>query len=142
MVQPKRTLWIGIIIALIALWLFAQSLNIFCQIGIIMLIGLVTKNGILIVEFSNQRRTAGAALLPAVLEASASRFRPIVMTTLTTVLSSLPIALGLGTSAKSRVSLGIAVIGGLLFSLVLSLYVVPAMYLLFNPGKKRTETIV
>jgi multidrug efflux pump len=124
--------------ALFSLWYFNQSLNIFSQIGIIMLIGLVTKNGILIVEFANQRRAAGAQLFPALIEASVSRFRPIVMTSLTVVLGSMPIALGLGASARSRVSLGIVVIGGLLFALVLSLYVIPIIYS-FLGGKSRKK---
>jgi multidrug efflux pump len=114
--------------ALLALWYFNQTLNIFSQIGIIMLIGLVTKNGILIVEFANQRRHQGLSIMDAVLDASASRFRPIVMTTLATVLGTLPVALALGAGSKSRMPMGIVVVGGLLFSLVLTLYVVPAMY--------------
>jgi multidrug efflux pump len=114
--------------ALLSLWYFNQTLNIFSQIGIIMLIGLVTKNGILIVEFANQRRRQGLPLEEAIREAAASRFRPIVMTSLATVLGALPIALALGAGAKSRAPMGIAVIGGLLFALVLTLYVVPAMY--------------
>ncbi|MDB5106575.1 MAG: hypothetical protein JWP91_4264 [Fibrobacteres bacterium] len=114
--------------AMMALWYFNQTLNIFSEIGIIMLIGLVTKNGILIVEFANQRRHHGLGLTEAVVDAAASRFRPIVMTSLATVLGTLPIALALGAGAKSRMPMGIAVIGGLLFSLVLTLYVVPAMY--------------
>lgn len=114
--------------ALMTLWYFNQSLNIFSQIGIIMLIGLVTKNGILIVEFTNQRRKAGMPLERAVIEGAVSRFRPILMTSLTVVLGTLPIALAMGSGAESRMSLGIAVIGGLVFSLVLSLFVVPAVY--------------
>jgi multidrug efflux pump len=114
--------------ALLALWYFNQTLNIFSKIGIIMLIGLVTKNGILIVEFANQRRHHGLGLVEAVKDAAASRFRPILMTSLATVLGTLPIALALGAGAKSRMPMGIAVVGGLLFSLVLTLYVVPAMY--------------
>ncbi|MDB5047447.1 MAG: hypothetical protein JWO30_518 [Fibrobacteres bacterium] len=114
--------------AMMALWYFNQTLNIFSEIGIIMLIGLVTKNGILIVEFANQRRHQGLNLLDAVQDAAASRFRPIVMTSLATVLGTLPIALALGAGSKSRMPMGIAVVGGLLFSLVLTLYVVPAMY--------------
>jgi multidrug efflux pump len=114
--------------ALLALWYFNQTLNIFSKIGIIMLIGLVTKNGILIVEFANQRRHQGLGLVDAVKDAAVSRFRPIVMTSLATVLGTLPIALALGAGAKSRMPMGIAVIGGLMFSLVLTLYVVPAMY--------------
>lgn len=114
--------------ALISLWYFNQTLNIFSQIGIIMLIGLVTKNGILIVEFANQRKEQGKKLLDAVIDAAESRFRPIVMTSLSTILGILPIALALGAGSESRVSMGIAVIGGMLFATVLTLYVIPAIY--------------
>ncbi len=114
--------------ALISLWYFNQTLNVFSQIGIIMLIGLVTKNGILIVEFANQRKEQGLTVLDAVKEAAASRFRPIVMTSLSTILGILPIALALGAGSESRVSMGIAVIGGMLFATVLTLFVIPAIY--------------
>ena len=114
--------------ALLSLWLGGHTLNIFSQIGIIVLIGLVTKNGILIVEFANQKREQGMELMQAVIEAATQRFRPILMTTLATVLGVLPIALGLGAAAKSRVPMGTALIGGLLFALVLTLFVVPALY--------------
>ncbi|MDQ3101291.1 MAG: efflux RND transporter permease subunit, partial [Bacteroidota bacterium] len=114
--------------ALLSLWLGGHTLNIFSQIGIIVLIGLVTKNGILIVEFANQKREQGMDKLEAVVEAATQRFRPILMTTLATVLGVLPIALGLGAAAKSRVPMGAALIGGLLFALVLTLFVVPALY--------------
>ena len=113
---------------LLALWYFGQTLNIFSQIGLIMLIGLVTKNGILIVEFANQRRAAGLSIAEAVEDAAAARFRPILMTTLSTVLGTLPIALALGAGSQSRVPLGLAVIGGMLLGSLLSLYVVPAAY--------------
>lgn len=122
--------------ALLSLWLFGQTLNIFSEIGIIMLIGLVTKNGILIVEFANQKREEGMEMMEAIRIASAARFRPILMTTLATVLGALPIALALGAGAKSRVSMGIVVIGGLLFSLVLTLFVIPAMYSFLSAGRK------
>lgn len=125
--------------ALLTLWYFNQTLNIFSKIGIIMLIGLVTKNGILIVEFANQRRSQGLPLMDAVKEAAASRFRPILMTSLATVLGALPIALALGAGSQSRKPMGIAVIGGLLFALVLTLYVVPAMYTFFSPGRVRQK---
>lgn len=114
--------------ALISLWYFNQTLNIFSQIGIIMLIGLVTKNGILIVEFANQRKEQGKKLLEAVTEAAESRFRPILMTSMSTILGILPIALALGAGSESRVSMGIAVIGGMAFATILTLYVIPAIY--------------
>jgi multidrug efflux pump len=118
--------------ALISLWYFNQTLNVFSQIGIIMLIGLVTKNGILIVEFANQRKEQGLALMDAVKEAAASRFRPIIMTSLSTILGILPIALALGAGSESRVSMGIAVIGGMMFATILTLFVIPAIYSFFS----------
>jgi multidrug efflux pump len=114
--------------AVFSLWFFDQTLNIFSQIGIIMLIGLVTKNGILIVEFANQLRERGLEMNEAVLEAATKRMRPIIMTTLATVFGATPIALALGSAGQSRMSMGIVVMGGLLFSLALTLYVIPVMY--------------
>lgn len=114
--------------ALASLALFGQTLNVFSQIGLIMLIGLVTKNGILIVEFANQRKEAGLGIRDAVREAAVARLRPILMTTLATIFGILPIALSLGGAAGSRQSLGIAVVGGLVFSTFLTLYAVPALY--------------
>ncbi|MBV6404556.1 MAG: efflux RND transporter permease subunit [Flavobacteriales bacterium] len=114
--------------AVLSLWLGGHTLNIFSKIGIIVLIGLVTKNGILIVEFANQRKEHGLRKTDAVIDAATQRLRPILMTTLAMVLGVLPIALGLGAAAKSRVPMGVVIIGGLLFSLVLTLYVVPALY--------------
>ncbi|HEX9614272.1 MAG TPA: efflux RND transporter permease subunit, partial [Bacteroidota bacterium] len=114
--------------ALFSLWYFDQTINIFSQIGQIMLIGLVTKNGILIVEFANQRKAQGLPVLSAIQDASVSRLRPILMTSLSTILGTLPIALALGAGSESRVSMGIAVIGGLVIASVLTLYVIPAMY--------------
>jgi hydrophobe/amphiphile efflux-1 (HAE1) family protein len=122
--------------ALLALWYFDQSLNIFSQIGLIMLVGLVTKNGILIVEFANQRLEAAGNALTAAREAAAARLRPILMTSLATVLGILPIALALGAGAESRMSMGIAVIGGLLCGGALTLFVIPAMYVLMRAGRK------
>jgi multidrug efflux pump len=118
--------------ALLTLHFTGQTLNVFSQIGIIMLVGLVTKNGILIVEFANQRKEQGMKKLEAVLDASVSRLRPILMTSLATILGILPIALSLGASAGSRQSLGIAVVGGLIFSGLLTLFVVPAVYAVFS----------
>jgi multidrug efflux pump len=134
--------------ALLSLWDFSQTLNIFSQIGIIVLVGLVTKNGILIVEFANQRKEAGLKKLEAVIEASVSRFRPIIMTSLCTILGILPIALALGAGSKSRVSMGIAVVGGMLFSTSLTLYIIPAIYSYFsknykhNPELEEEEVII
>jgi HAE1 family hydrophobic/amphiphilic exporter-1/multidrug efflux pump len=123
--------------ALLSLYLLNQTLNIFSQIGMIMLIGLVTKNGILIVEFANQKRTKGLAKMPAVVEAATQRLRPILMTSLATSLGALPIALSLGAASTSRVPLGIVVVGGLLFSLLLTLFVIPAVYTYIS-GKQDT----
>ena len=114
--------------AVFTLWAFGQTLNIFSQIGVIMLIGLVAKNGILIVEFANQRKAAGLKKLEAIQEASAARFRPILMTSMSTILGVIPIALAIGAGAESRASMGIAIIGGLIFSTILTLYVIPAIY--------------
>ncbi len=123
--------------ALLSLWYFDQTLNVFSQIGIIMLIGLVTKNGILIVEFANQRKEQGMNRLEAVINAAESRFRPILMTSMSTILGILPIALALGAGSESRVSMGIAVIGGLLFATILTLYVIPAIYSYFSSKEAR-----
>jgi multidrug efflux pump len=118
--------------ALFWLWYFNQTLNIFSQIGMIMLIGLVTKNGILIVEFANQRKETGRSVYDAALDAAAARFRPILMTSISTTLGILPIALALGAGSESRVPMGIAVIGGLIIGTLLTLYVIPAIYSYFT----------
>jgi len=123
--------------AVLSLSLFGQTLNIFSQIGIIVLVGIVTKNGILIVEFANQRKETGLNKFEAAIEAASQRFRPILMTSFATVLGALPIALALGASSKSRVSMGIAIIGGLLFSLILTLYVIPLLYTYMSSSKKK-----
>ncbi len=122
--------------ALIALWIFDQTLNIFSQIGMIMLIGLVTKNGILIVEFANHKRMEGMAKAPAVIDAAVSRLRPILMTSLAMALGALPLALSLGAASTSRIPLGIVITGGIMFSLILTLYVIPAMYSYLSSKKK------
>jgi multidrug efflux pump len=121
--------------AVLSLWLFDQTLNIFSQIGMIMLIGLVTKNGILIVEFANQLQEKGYPKAKAAVEAATLRLRPILMTTLATTFGALPIALALGSAGSSRRSMGIVVIGGLLVSLILTLYVIPAMYIYLSKKK-------
>ncbi len=118
--------------ALATLWIFGETLNIFSQIGLIMLIGLVTKNGILLVEFAGQSRASGLSLRASVEAACVARFRPILMTSACTILGVLPIALALGAGAESRVAMGMGVIGGLIVGTALTLYVVPAFYLLFS----------
>lgn len=125
--------------AVLSLWLTNQTLNIFSQIGIIVLVGLVTKNGILIVEFANQRREHGLSILEAIIDACAQRFRPILMTTLATILGALPIALALGDAATSRISMGIAIVGGLAFSLVLTLFVIPGLYIYLTSKKSKVK---
>ena len=122
--------------AVLSLWLFDQTLNIFSEIGIIVLVGLVTKNGILIVEFANQLKEEGLTAKEAIIEASSKRFRPILMTSLATILGALPIALALGDASTSRVPMGISLIGGLTFSLILTLYVIPGLYLYFTSKSK------
>ncbi|MEP1151382.1 MAG: efflux RND transporter permease subunit [Balneola sp.] len=127
--------------ALVSMWYFGQTLNVFSQIGMIMLIGLVTKNGILIVEFANQRQIQGLSIMDAIMDAAAARFRPILMTSISTVLGILPIALALGAGAESRTSMGIAVIGGLIIGSLLTLYVIPAMYSFLSAEKSEDDMV-
>jgi len=126
--------------ALLSLWVFDMTLNIFSEIGMIMLIGLVTKNGILIVEFANKKREHGLPKMQAVIEAATQRLRPILMTSLATSLGALPIALSLGASSASRVPLGVVVVCGILFSLVLTLFVIPAVYTFISSKHKEHVT--
>ena len=123
--------------AMLSLWICGQTLNIFSEIGVIMLIGIVTKNGILIVEFANQKRKLGMNRRVAAFEAASARFRPIVMTSLATLFGSLPIALALGSGAQSRAPLGTVVVGGLLFSLILTLFVIPVTYIVISSKNKK-----
>jgi multidrug efflux pump len=125
--------------AFISLWIFHQTINIFSQIGMIMLIGLVTKNGILIVEFANQKRDEGMSRIDAVLQASRLRLRPILMTSLAMALGSLPLALSLGDASTSRIPLGVVIVGGVLFSLILTLFVIPAMYSYLSRARKHID---
>jgi multidrug efflux pump len=124
--------------ALLFMWYFDITMNIFSQIGLIMLIGLVSKNGILIVEFANQRKKAGMAKIDAIKYAAAARFRPILMTSLATILGISPLALGFGEGAKSRVAMGIAVVGGMIFATFLTLFVVPAIYTFVSSESKKS----
>ncbi len=124
--------------ALMALYFFGQTLNIFSQIGIVVLVGIVTKNGILIVEFANQKREKGIQIMDAAIEAAIQRFRPIIMTSMATVLGALPIALAIGEASTSRIPMGITIIGGLIFSLILTLYIIPSLYTFISSKSPRT----
>jgi multidrug efflux pump len=128
--------------ALISLWYFGQTINIFSQIGMIMLIGLVTKNGILIVEFANQRKATGLSVAESIRGAAVARLRPILMTSFSTILGILPVALGLGAGSASRVSMGIAVVGGMIFATGLTLYVIPAFYSFLSKAPRVVPSIV
>jgi multidrug efflux pump len=125
--------------ALLSLWIFNQTLNIFSEIGMIMLIGLVTKNGILIVEFANQNRLQGMSKMDAAVYSASMRLRPILMTSMAMALGALPIALSLGAASTSRIPLGIVIVGGIIFSLILTLFVIPAMYSYLSTPKKKSE---
>ena len=125
--------------AVLSLWIFNQTINIFSQIAMIMLIGLVTKNGILIVEFANKIQLQGNKKIPAVIEASVARFRPILMTSLAMSLGALPLALSLGDAATSRIPLGIVIVGGIIFSLLLTLFIVPAVYSYLSTKKTKSK---
>src|SRR5450759_1520270 len=126
--------------AVLSLWIFGQTLNIFSEIGMIMLVGLVTKNGILIVEFANQNRlNKGMKKNEAAIYAATQRLRPILMTSLAMSLGALPLAVSLGAAATSRIPLGIVIVGGIMFSLILTLFVIPAMYSYLSTPKKKNE---
>jgi multidrug efflux pump len=128
--------------ALLFMWYFNITMNIFSEIGIIMLIGLVSKNGILIVEFANQRKQRGMSKMDAIKYAAAARFRPILMTSMATILGISPLALGFGEGAQSRVSMGIAVVGGMIFATFLTLFIVPAIYTFISSESKKSENEV
>lgn len=130
--------------ALLSLWITGETWNIFSQIGTIMLIGLVTKNGILIVEFANQLKTRGMSVSEAILHAAEARLRPILMTSLAIALGALPIAVAFGAAATSRIGMGVVIVGGTLFSLILTLYVIPAVYAMWSSehkGNKELEAL-
>jgi multidrug efflux pump len=134
------TVPLALVGALWALNIFDHTLNIFSQIGIIVLVGIVTKNGILIVEFANQKMEEGMDATSAAILAATQRMRPILMTSIATVLGVLPIAVAFGAAATSRIPMGVAIIGGLVFSLVLTLFVIPAIYTFFNRQHKKELT--
>jgi multidrug efflux pump len=121
---------------LFALWFTGQTLNVFSQIGMVLLIGLMAKNGILVVEFANQLRDRGMSIRDAVLEASVVRLRPILMTSIATVLGAVPLAMATGAGAESRQALGVVIVGGITLSTIVTLYAVPALYLLLAPYTK------
>lgn len=125
--------------ALIFMWLADITMNIFSQIGLIMLIGLVAKNGILIVEFANQRQAGGMNILSAVAGASIQRLRPILMTSFSTILGLLPLAFASGEGANGRIAMGVAVVGGILISTFLTLFIVPAMYLYISSDRSKKK---
>jgi len=126
--------------ALATLLLAKSTLNLYSQIGMILLIGLVTKNSILLVEYTNQLKEKGMETVEAVLEAGRIRFRPILMTSVATIMGALPIALGLGAGSASRRPLGYAIVGGLLFSTVLTLFLVPAAYVILDAVRLRSRS--
>ncbi|MEO6269441.1 MAG: efflux RND transporter permease subunit, partial [Lautropia sp.] len=114
--------------ALFALWLTGGTLNIYSQVGLITLVGLITKHGILIVEFTNQMRAKGMQMTAAVIESATMRLRPILMTTGAMVLGALPLALATGAGAESRMQIGWVIVGGMTFGTLLTLFVVPVAY--------------
>ena len=127
--------------ALIFMHFSEQTMNIYSQIGIIMLIGLVAKNGILIVEFANQKQEVGIDKFTAIREASIQRLRPILMTSVSTILGLLPLALATGEGANGRIAMGISVVGGLLISTFLTMFIVPAVYSYISTNRKNQEEI-
>jgi len=128
--------------AALTLWLTGQSVNVFSQVGLVLLVGLMAKNGILMVEFSNQLREEGHALREAAIEGAVTRLRPVTMTTIATILGAVPLALATGAGAESRVAIGMVITGGLAFAFVLTLFVTPVIYLLIEgvlPRRRETE---
>ena len=135
------TVPLAVLGALMGLWAFGSSLNLFSQIGIVMLVGLAAKNGILIVEFANQLRDEGMAIRDAIVEAASVRMRPILMTSIATIVGAVPLVLAGGPGSASRATIGIVIISGVAFSTVLSLFVVPAFYTLLAPYTRSPEAV-
>ena len=123
--------------AIFTLWIAGSTINLYSQIGMILLIGLVAKNSILLVEYANQLRERGRSVIDAVLESGRIRLRPILMTSVATVMGALPIMLGLGAGSQSRKPLGYAIVGGVIFSTVLTLFLVPVAYVLLDGLQSR-----
>jgi len=135
------TVPLAVLGALIGLWLFGSSLNLFSQIGIVMLVGLAAKNGILIVEFANQLRDQGMSVRDAIVEAASVRMRPILMTSIATIMGAVPLVLAGGPGSASRGTIGVVIIFGVAFSTVLSLFVVPAFYALLAPYTRSPDAV-
>jgi multidrug efflux pump len=127
--------------ALLTLWFFGGTLNIYSQVGLVTLVGLITKHGILIVEFSNQLRAKGETMMQAVVDAAAQRLRPILMTTGAMVLGALPLARAVGAGAESRIPIGLVIVGGLVFGTLLTLFVVPTAYTLLARRHRQDEPL-
>ncbi|WP_319518884.1 efflux RND transporter permease subunit [uncultured Martelella sp.] len=126
------TVPLGLAGAILSLWLGGQSVNIYSQVGLVLLVGLMAKNGILMVEFTNQLRERGSTLRDAVIEGAVTRLRPIMMTTIATVFGALPLATATGAGAESRVAIGLVIVGGLSFTFVLTLFITPLAYFLIE----------
>ena len=133
------TVPLAVLGALLGLYMFGKSLNLFSQIGIVMLVGLAAKNGILIVEFANQRRDSGLTVQQAILDAAATRMRPILMTSIATIAGAMPLMLATGAGAGSRTTIGVVVVFGVALSTLLSLFVVPAFYLILAPRTRAPD---
>ena len=126
---------------IVGLLLVGSSLNIYSQIALVILIGLAAKNGILIVEFANQLRTEGKTIESAVVEAAKVRFRPILMTSLSTIFGVLPLVFSSGPGEASRLTVGITILGGMVFSTFFTLFVIPTVYLVLGKNTDRIDAI-
>ncbi len=127
--------------ALLALRVTGNSLNIYSQIGMIMLLGLMAKNGILIVEFANQLRDQGHSVAEAAYQGAIIRFRPVLMTGVSTIFGAVPLVLATGAGAESRITIGVVILGGLLFATVLTLFIIPVLYAWLAPYAKSADAV-
>jgi len=135
------TVPLAILGGIVGLLLVGSSLNIYSQIALVILIGLAAKNGILIVEFANQLRTEGKSIETAVIEAAKVRFRPIMMTSLSTIFGVLPLVFSSGPGEASRLTVGITILGGMIFSTFFTLFVIPTVYLVLGKNTDRIDAI-